>query len=79
MTERLYVGFSQALRESTKNVIGKNALLVRLCPDLFELLCDILNDKRTDWLVKIQIDAALSYFVLPNDIISDSEENEFFS
>jgi uncharacterized membrane protein YkvA (DUF1232 family) len=78
MTEKQCVGFSKVLRESTKDVMGKNALLVRLCPDLFELLCNILNDKRTDWLVKIQIDAALAYFVLSDGVMPDSKKDGFF-
>ena len=47
--------------------------LIKYCPSFFKLLCNILEEGEVDWHTKLIIDAALAYFVIPNDIISESE------
>lgn len=66
-----YSGFYEGLVSTIDLYDGSYKEIVAYCPSLFRLLCDILNDKLTDWNTKIQIDAALAYFVLPEDVIPD--------
>jgi uncharacterized membrane protein YkvA (DUF1232 family) len=47
------------------------------CPIFFKLLCDILNDKFTDWHTKMMISSAIAYFVLEEDVIPDHKENGY--
>lgn len=47
------------------------------CPIFFKLLCDILNDKFTDWHTKMMISSAIAYFVLEKDVIPDQEEDGY--
>ena len=47
--------------------------VIKYSASFFKLLCDILVDKRTDWHTKLVINSALSYFVVPNDIIPEDE------
>jgi uncharacterized membrane protein YkvA (DUF1232 family) len=72
-TER-FQGFYESLKETIKNYSGEYEDLVKHCPELFDLLCKIINDKYADWNTKLMIGAALAYFVLPEDIIPDNEE-----
>ena len=68
-----YHGFQDTLKDTIEEFDGKYKEIVKYCPSLFALLCKILNDKATDWNTKLMIDAALAYFVLPDDIIPDNE------
>ena len=45
-------------------------------PKLFKLLCNLLKDRQTDWNCRIMISTALSYFVMPEDIIPDNNSEE---
>ena len=69
-----FSGFHEALKHTINEYEGEHKEIVKYCPKFFELLCEILNDKATDWNTKLMIDAALAYFVLPDDIIPDHEE-----
>lgn len=69
-----FLGFHEALRNTLNKYEGAHKDIVKYCPSLFELLCEVLNDKTTDWNTKLMIDAALAYFVLPKDIVPDYEE-----
>lgn len=67
-------GFYESLVRGIEHSGSKHKKLIKYCPPFFRLLCKILNDKVTDWNTKLMIDAALAYFVLPDDIIPDREE-----
>jgi uncharacterized membrane protein YkvA (DUF1232 family) len=69
-----FQGFYESLTETIDEYHGEYSDIVRHCPRFFRLLCKIINDKYTDWSTKLMIDAALAYFVLPEDIIPDKEE-----
>lgn len=64
-------GFYDDLVQNIQKSEGPYKDITRFCPPLFKLLCSILNDRYTDWNTKLMIDAALAYFVLPDDIIPD--------
>jgi len=72
-----FVGFYETLKEANSSYEGEYKDLISYCPDFFNLLCDILTDKRTPWQIKLMIDAALAYFVLPDDVIPDHEEKGY--
>ncbi len=74
MQEDQFLGFYEALKNTIDEYDGEHKEIVKYCPRFFDLLCKILNDKVTDWNTKLMIDAALAYFVLPEDIIPDNEE-----
>ncbi|MDO9325823.1 MAG: DUF1232 domain-containing protein [Methanoregula sp.] len=65
------------LIQNVKNYEGPNKKLQMNCPIFFKLLCDILNDKFTDWHTKMMISSAIAYFVLEDDIIPDHKENGY--
>lgn len=71
-----YEGFYEALQKTIKQH-KEYKEIIKYCPSFFELLCKIVNDRETDWNVKLIIDAALSYFVIPNDIIPDRDERGY--
>jgi uncharacterized membrane protein YkvA (DUF1232 family) len=69
--------YYDVLIQNVKNYNGPNKKLQMNCPIFFKLLCDILNDKFTDWHTKMMISAAIAYFVLEDDVIPDSKENGY--
>ena len=42
-------------------------------PKFYELLVHIMHDPRIDWQIKLMINSALAYFVVPNDVIPEDE------
>lgn len=40
-------------------------------PDLFDLLCEILYEKSIDHTLRLKINAAIAYYVIPLDTISE--------
>jgi uncharacterized membrane protein YkvA (DUF1232 family) len=65
------------LIQNVKNYSGPNKKLQMNCPIFFKLLCNILNDRFTDWHTKMMISSAIAYFVLENDVIQDRGENGY--
>jgi uncharacterized membrane protein YkvA (DUF1232 family) len=69
--------YYDVLIQNVKNYEGPNKKLQMNCPIFFKLLCDILNDKFTDWHTKMMISSAVAYFVLEDDVIPDHTENGY--
>jgi len=69
-----YHGFLDDLEETVKNYTGRYEKMVKYLPKLFNLLCDILYDSKSGWNTKLIVASSLGYFVLPEDVIRDSEE-----
>lgn len=67
-------GFHKYLNQDIRKYTGRYADIISYCPSFFKLLCNIINDRFTDWNTKLLINAALAYFVLPEDVIPDREE-----
>jgi uncharacterized membrane protein YkvA (DUF1232 family) len=65
------------LIQNVKNYEGPNKKIQMNCPIFFKLLCDILNDKFTDWHTKMMISSAIAYLVLEEDVIPDHKENGY--
>lgn len=69
--------YYDVLIQNIRNYQGPNKKLQMNCPIFFKLLCDIINDKFTDWHTKIMISSAIAYFVLEEDVIMDNKENGY--
>lgn len=69
--------YYDVLIQNLKNYQGPNKKLQMNCPIFFKLLCDILNDRFTDWHTKMMISSAIAYFVLEEDVIPDHRENGY--
>jgi len=66
--------YSQYLLEIVHHYDGPDKDLVKYLPAFFNLACNILNDRYTDWHTKILISSTLGYFVLEEDVIPDHTE-----
>ncbi len=75
--DKRFQGFYEGLKKTIDSDKGKHKDLIKYCPSFFKLLCNILNDKLVDWNTKMMINAALAYFVIPEDIIPDEEEGGY--
>jgi len=71
------LGYYDILIDNLKQYTGPNKDLQIHCPIFFKLLCDILNDRFTDWHTKIMISTSLAYFVLEKDVIPDHQEKGY--
>lgn len=68
--------FYLALKENLENYDGEYASFIDFGPDLFRLLCNLL-DEDVDKKDRIKINAAISYFVVPMDVIPESKYNAY--
>ncbi|MBT6690520.1 DUF1232 domain-containing protein [archaeon] len=69
-----YRGFADDLNETVSSYNGEHKELIKHLPALFDLLCKILYDNRSSWSTRIIVSSVLGYFVLPEDVIPDYEE-----
>lgn len=69
--------YYDVLIQNVKNYEGPHKKLQMNCPIFFKLLCDILNDRFTDWYTKMMISSAIAYFVLEKDVIPDQIEDGY--
>ena len=65
-----YESLSMSLEGEEDNVYWE---IIKYTPSFFKLLCKVQADKRISWHVKLIVNSALSYFVIPNDIIPEEE------
>ena len=63
--------FSDTLRENLYNSKGNYASFINYSPDLFSLLCDILDEEVINQELRMKLTSAIAYFVIPNDVISE--------
>lgn len=64
--------FSDTLRENLESFDGSYAYFIDYGPDLFTLLCDLLDYKKLSKESRLEINAAIAYYVIPNDVISET-------
>ena len=62
--------FYVTLLENLENFDGEYASFIDCGPNLFKLLCDLL-DEDIDKEDRIKINAAISYYVVPMDVIPE--------
>lgn len=63
--------FHDVLVENLNNYKGVYASFIDHAPNLYQLLCDILDTGEVDDYYKLAISAAIAYFVIPRDIIPE--------
>lgn len=68
--KKRFRGYYEFLKEELNNYKGDFEDFILYTPDFFKLLCDLLNED-----IKVEdrrnINSALAYFVVPNDIIPE--------
>ena len=64
--------FYDALHENLDSYKGEYASFIDYGPELFKLLCDILDDERISADLRLKISAGISYYVVPMDIIPEA-------
>ena len=67
----IFKDFSDTLKENLDSFEENYASFIDYGPNLFVLLCDLLDDKRVNKQYRLEIGAAISYFVVPNDVIPE--------
>ena len=70
MTE--FKDFYCTLRENLENYNGEYASFIDCGPNLFKLLCDVLEEEILDKESRLEISAAISYYVVPMDVIPET-------
>ncbi len=63
--------FSDTLRENLSSFEGYYASFIDCGLNLFSLLCNILDDKLINTQLRLEISAAIAYYVIPNDVIPE--------
>lgn len=63
--------FSDTLKENLNSFEGDYAPFIDCGPNLFVLLCDLLNNKELNKESRLDINAAIAYYVIPNDVIPE--------
>jgi uncharacterized membrane protein YkvA (DUF1232 family) len=71
---RDYVDFEIRFKELMKNrESDKDCELIKDCPAILSVVMNIAADRHSDGVVKMLMNSAVSYFVLPTDIVSEKE------
>lgn len=63
--------FSDVLLENLTNFKGSYPNFIDYGPNLFNLLCDLLNQEEISSNERLIINAAIAYYVVPMDIIPE--------
>lgn len=63
--------FYDTLIENLNSFEGDYASFIDCGPNLFNLLCDLLSQKEIKKDMRLEISAAIAYFVAPDDIIPE--------
>ena len=63
--------FYDTLIENLDSFEGEYASFIDCCPNLFNLLCDLLSQKEIKKDMRLEISAAIAYYVAPDDVIPE--------
>lgn len=63
--------FYDTLVENLEGYEGEYAYFINCGPNLFNLLCDLLSQKEISRQMRLEISAAIAYYVAPDDIIPE--------
>ena len=63
--------FYDTLIENLEGYDGEYAYFINCGPNLFNLLCDLLSEKEISRDMRLEISAAIAYYVAPDDIIPE--------
>ena len=65
--------FVEQLKAEVGGYAGADADLVKLAPSLFKALANLLDEPTLDSSIRLQVAAAMGYFVAPFDAVPESE------
>ena len=63
--------FYDTLVENLEGYEGEYAYFINCGPNLFNLLCDLLSQNEINRQMRLEISAAIAYYVAPDDIIPE--------
>ena len=63
--------FYDTLIENLDSFEGEYASFIDCGPNLFNLLCDLLSEKEIKKDMRLEISAAIAYYVAPDDVIPE--------
>ena len=63
--------FYDTLVENLEGYEGEYAYFINCGPNLFNLLCDLLSQKEINRQMRLEISAAIAYYVAPDDVIPE--------
>ena len=63
--------FYDTLIENLEGYDGEYAKFINCGPNLFNLLCELLSQKELSREMRLEISAAIAYYVVPDDIIPE--------
>ncbi len=63
--------FYDTLIENLEGYEGEYAYFINCGPNLFNLLCDLLSQEEISRKMRLEISAAIAYYVTPDDIIPE--------
>ena len=63
--------FYDTLIENLEGYEGEYAYFINCGPNLFNLLCDLLSQNEISREMRLEISAAIAYYVAPDDIIPE--------
>lgn len=63
--------FYDTLIENLDGYEGEYAYFINCGPNFFNLLCDLLSQKEISREMRLEISAAIAYYVAPDDIIPE--------
>ncbi len=69
--ETQFKDFYDVLRENLDAYRGEYEQFIDHGPDLYKLLCDVLNEQSISPEIRMKTCAALGYFVVPFDVIPE--------
>jgi uncharacterized membrane protein YkvA (DUF1232 family) len=72
-TANFFLNYEEGLKRFDDNVEYYH--IIKFAPSLFKTLCDIYNDPKCNWFIKHEINSALTYFSLIDDVIDDTLES----
>ncbi len=76
MTENNFLSFSEIIRKNVQNYTGPHYDIIRFAPDFFDLLIKLYK-KDIPHPYKAMVNAAISYFVLPDDLLPEDKLGAF--
>lgn len=69
--ENEFKDFYDVLSDNLESYQGEYASFIDHGPHLFKLLTEVLNDERVDQDLRLEISAAIAYYVVPMDVIPE--------
>jgi uncharacterized membrane protein YkvA (DUF1232 family) len=76
MTKKIET-YSDTIRRNIKGYDGEFAVVIKYAPDFYDLFEALAEEKDLDDKVHSIVDSVILYFVLPDDIIPESEYGAF--